>query len=150
MQLTISTDYSIRVLLILAGNGRLTSLSELSKASAVTEAYLLKLIKKLKSSGFMKSYNGVNGGYELAMEPKDISLFDIIDTVEQTTRVNRCLEEDHYCSRLATGGCPVRKTYQKWQQLQDHFLQSVTLEDLINENQNPTFLDTSEEYAQII
>lgn len=139
MQLTISTDYSVRVLLILAANGRLTSLSELSKSTAVTEAYLLKLIKKLKAKGFMRSYSGVNGGYELAMPPGDISLFDIIDAMEQTTRVNRCLEPDHFCSRMATGGCPVRKTYRKWQSMQDQFLKSVTLADLIAETADASF-----------
>lgn len=96
-----------------------------------TMGYCMKVAKFLTKGGIVGEVRGVKGGYKLIKEPKDITLLSIVDAVEPTTRINRCLEEDHFCSRFATDSCPVRKFYTKMQETFERELASMTVEKLL-------------------
>ena len=99
MQLKNSTDYSIRIVCYLAAQERMVSTSELSRKLNVSANYVPKIAKKLKDAKIVNACEGINGGYMLAKQPENISLMDIISCVEETMAINRCLEEDRFCSR---------------------------------------------------
>ena len=73
----------------------------------------------------------VDGGYLLARQPEDISLRDIIVAMEGTTRINRCLEPDGYCSRNGVPNCPVHKFYSRIQTKLDEAFQEMTVAALL-------------------
>lgn len=50
---------------------------------------------------------GNNGEAYIKISPDKVSLLDIVAIMEKTSRLNRCPEEDGYCSRCATDECPV-------------------------------------------
>ena len=58
----------------------------------------------------------MGGGFRLALRPDEISLFDIIDAIEDTSRWNECIlgnpscSDDNPCSVHARWG-PVRDAY---------------------------------------
>ena len=131
MQLNITTDYAIRIVVYLATVGESTSGAEISRVMAIPPKYLREIAKKLLAAEIICSTQGAKGGYELARSPRDITLADIIGTMEGTTRINRCLEADHYCSRKATGDCPVRKFYQLIQSCVDSSFADMTVERLL-------------------
>ena len=99
MQLTSTTDYAIRIVCYLAAQRQMISTSELSQELSVPSSYIPKITKKLKQAGIIKACEGTNGGYMLAKQLENISLMDIISCVEETMAINRCLEEDRFCSR---------------------------------------------------
>lgn len=99
MQLTSTTDYAIRIVCYLAAQRQMISTSELSQELSVPSSYIPKITKKLKQAGIIKACEGTNGGYMLAKQPENISLMKIISCVEETMAINRCLEEDRFCSR---------------------------------------------------
>ena len=99
MQLKNSTDYAIRIVCYLAAQERMVSTSELSRKLNVSANYVPKIAKKLKDAKIVNACEGINGGYMLAKQPENISLMDIISCVEETMAINRCLEEDRFCSR---------------------------------------------------
>ena len=99
MQLKNSTDYAIRIVCYLAAQERMVSTSELSRKLNVSANYVPKIAKKLKNAKIVTACEGTNGGYMLAKQPENISLMDIISCVEETMAINRCLEEDRFCSR---------------------------------------------------
>ena len=99
MQFTSTTDYAIRIICYLAAQRQMISTSELSQELSVPSSYIPKITKKLKQAGIIKACEGTNGGYMLAKQPENISLMDIISCVEETMAINRCLEEDRFCSR---------------------------------------------------
>lgn len=49
----------------------------------------------------LEKYN-IGEVFLLKKQPEDISMLDIINIFELTTKLNLCLEEDRYCSRFAT------------------------------------------------
>ena len=99
MQLTSTTDYAIRIVCYLASQRQMISASEVSQELSVPSSYIPKITKKLKQAGIIKACEGTNGGYMLAKQPENISLMEIISCVEETMAINRCLEEDRFCSR---------------------------------------------------
>lgn len=131
MQLNITTDYAIRIVLYLATVKRLACAAEIAENVGISANYLNRVATMLKKENLILSRNGANGGFLLAKEPKDISLFDIIDIMEGTTRLNRCLEDDHFCSRNAADTCPVRKALCKVQGAVERELAAVSIADLL-------------------
>lgn len=58
-------------------------------------------------------------------------MFELINIFEPTIKLNRCLEEDGYCSRFATESCPVRKFYCNVQMQFEDSLKNTTIAELL-------------------
>lgn len=132
MQLKLSTDYAIRIVLYLATKRKKVSLEELSEKLRIDKSYVLKFYKKLHCCGIIGMDNNVQDEFYLMKHPSEITIFDVINVMESTTKINLCLEEDEYCSRFATKYCPVRKFYLELQENIESYLKSKTIYDLLN------------------
>ena len=129
MQLNITTDYAIRIVLYLAtSQGK-----ELPENLCIPQHYILKVTKKLENEKLINVQNGKNGGFSIAKDKAQINLLDIIKLMEPTIKINRCLEPDKYCSRCATEYCSVRKTYCFLQKIMEERLSSITVEEILKQ-----------------
>ena len=131
MQLNVTTDYAIRIILYLALRKEITTSKEIAAAMSIPENYVLKITHKLVEAGLIKRLVGVQGGFSLDKTVDEITLLDIISIMEPTTRVNRCLEEDRFCSRYATENCPVRSFYCTLQNELEKNLGQMTVKKLM-------------------
>lgn len=101
MQLQISTDYAIRIVSYLAKHqDHLLSAREMSDELGITYSYFIKVATRIRQAGYIKSVQGSTGGYCLIKDAADITLYDIIVTMEGHIHINRCLENDRFCSRF--------------------------------------------------
>lgn len=130
MQLNISTDYAVRSLLYLATCGRQASSSEISKAMKIPDNYLYAVMGKMKKAGLAYATRGVNGGWSLSKDPDDIKLLDIIEVMEGTIKINRCLQDDQYCSRDGAATCQVHEFYDEVQKQVECYFGGVSLAQL--------------------
>ena len=105
MQLKNSTDYALRIVCYLAAQEQMVSTSELSQKLNISANYIPKIAKKLKNANIITACEGTNEGYMLAKQLENISLMEIISCVEETMAINRCLEEDRFCSRNTEDTC---------------------------------------------
>lgn len=79
MRLTRYTDYAMRVLLYLGARPeRLCSISEMSRAYAISQNHLMKVVHDLGKAGFVASARGRLGGIRLARPPGEISIGAVI------------------------------------------------------------------------
>ena len=131
MQFNITTDYAIRTVLFLAIKNKKATSKEIAEAMGIPIFYLFKITTKLIKAGIIMPFVGVNGGFDLCRKIQNITLFDIVNAIEPTMRINRCLEDDEYCSRFATKDCPVRKFYVGMQQDVEQRLKSITVAYLL-------------------
>ncbi|MDR0797195.1 MAG: Rrf2 family transcriptional regulator [Nitrososphaerota archaeon] len=111
MQLNITTDYGIRVVLYLAQKNGLASSTEICENMAIPCGYMHKIARILKNAGIIREVRGVNGGFKLIKSIDDISILSIVRAFEKTVNINRCLEDDEFCSRNAAHQCVVRELY---------------------------------------
>ena len=146
MQLASTTDYAIRIVCYLAAQRQMISTSELSQELSVPSSYIPKITKKLKQAGIIKACEGTNGGYMLAKQPENISLMKIISCVEETMAINRCLEEDRFCSRNLEDTCKIHKILLSLQNTYNNKLESVKVSDVIRPGEDES-LET--EYQKV-
>lgn len=101
MRITLESDYALRIISALARKSDIIDAKSLSDEVSVTLRFTLKILHKLVSRDFVKSYKGVNGGYKLNAEPKDITLKDIIELIDGPIVISRCLESSEGCSMIS-------------------------------------------------
>lgn len=132
MHITSETDYAIRIVDCLARAGERTSASTVSERTCVTPRFSLKILRKLVASGIVRSYKGAQGGYELAKTPDEITIGDVIGSIEGQYLLNRCLRTGHVCNRMErTELCPYHNLFGDISvQVQQKF-DSITIEDML-------------------
>ena len=93
MKLNQATDYAFRMILHMAmlPSGQKVTGGVLAEQEMIPERFLLKIMRSLIAAGIMKSFRGVDGGFALNREPKDISMLDVIRAVEGDTYLQRCM-----------------------------------------------------------
>ena len=103
MHFALETDYAVRMVAILADatldGVRSMGAAALAEAACIPKPTALKVLRLLKDKGIIHSSIGVNGGYYLAREPKDITLADVLEALEGKIEISRCLCESYDCSR---------------------------------------------------
>ena len=111
MHITLEADYAVRIVYCLAAAGKRMDAKAISEETAVTLRFSLKILRKLVAGGIVRSFKGIQGGYELAKAPKEISLNDVIETVEGPFAISRCLCGEYICSRTNGQPCRFRNVY---------------------------------------
>jgi Rrf2 family iron-sulfur cluster assembly transcriptional regulator len=84
MQFTKAEEYGMHGILYLAQKDRsvVTPLSEISDAQAIPEKFLAKIFQSLSKAGIVRSHRGVRGGFTLAMDPREIKVKDVLETIQ--------------------------------------------------------------------
>lgn len=131
MQINVTTDYAIRVVLYLAVKNSITPSSEIASTMGIPKSYILKITNKLQDAGIAERIVGARGGFMLTKNPEKINLYEILKIMEPTMKINYCLEDDEYCSRFATDNCPIRNFYTRLQNELESKLQEITVKMLI-------------------
>lgn len=131
MRLQITTDYAIRVILLMAQQGgKVITAEAAARELGMTYSNFNKVAWKLKMADLLKSVKGPSGGYRLSESVQDITLYDIVTVMEGDIRINRCLEDDGFCSRNAAQTCSIHKTLGILQSQIIDTLRNVKIHDL--------------------
>lgn len=134
MNINQESDYAFRIVLMLSKEGLDNKLDAkfLSEKGSIPLRFLLKLTRKLIQTGIVKSYRGINGGYAITREPKDITLKDVVEAIQGPIIINRCTYDKEACSANKGGHCSIHKTLCNIQNTMINELAKVTFEDLKN------------------
>ncbi len=100
MKIPMKVDYGVRALVELAlhyGEGH-TQTSVIAYKQAIPEAYLDQLMTSLNKFGFVQSRRGPQGGHALAMDPKDIDLNMVMQSLDSSNSPLDCLINPHDCA----------------------------------------------------
>jgi len=99
------TDYGTMILAQMARDkASLHTSSKLSKQTKLALPTVSKLLKTLANGGILTSYRGAKGGYRLALDPEQISVYNIINILEGPIAITECNETagacelEYYCS----------------------------------------------------
>lgn len=132
MNITQESDYAIRAILILSKNTNILDANSISEEGGIPIRFLLKLLRKLGQAGIVKSYRGINGGYILNREPKEINLLNVVEAIEGKIAINRCLYDPQACNSSMKGNCSVHRALFNVQSKLSEELRSINFEDLKN------------------
>lgn len=93
MQLTMFTDYALRVLIMVAlKDGELATIPEISKRYAISRNHLMKVVHHLARTGYLATVRGKGGGIRLAKRPSEIRVGAVIRATEEHLDVVACFD----------------------------------------------------------
>jgi len=92
MQLTTKGRYAVTAMLDLASkeSTKPVTLELISQRQNISLSYLEQLFAKLRKASLVKSIRGPGGGYLLNISPKEITLTQIIEAVDENIDLRRC------------------------------------------------------------
>lgn len=95
MQLTLYTDYSLRVLIYLGARpGENATISEIASSYGISRNHLVKVVHNLAGHGFIHTTRGKGGGLRLARPPEEINLGEVIRHTEGGFDLVECMNAD--------------------------------------------------------
>lgn len=133
MHITLESDYAVRITGCLAESGERMDASKISEKTGVSLRFALKILRKLVSSDIVKSYKGAQGGYELARAASDITLRDVIDSIEGEYCLSRCLnsKDGFVCTNNGSPECSYAKVFSEISEMVNKKLESYNFEMMI-------------------
>jgi len=109
MQFNQGTDYAFRIIMHLATlpAGAIANSQVISKEQNIPAGFLQKIMRALTKGNLVTSYRGIEVGFALTRPPIEISLLDVINVMEGSIDLQRCLKQEEACSRKCAHQCPV-------------------------------------------
>ncbi|HZT32887.1 MAG TPA: Rrf2 family transcriptional regulator [Bryobacteraceae bacterium] len=125
-----SAEYAIRALIRLAQvpAGEYALAKDIAAREDIPAHFLAKILQQLAREGWLRSCKGPNGGFRLRFPASQISLLDIVGSLDTMLPYQRCAAGLATCSENAP--CPM---HESWSELQAHilaYLRDKTIADL--------------------
>lgn len=135
MKLSTKGRYGLKAMIDLAvsSENEAVSLNSVAERQHISEGYLEQLMAKLKKSKLVTSIRGASGGYRLARAAEEISVGDILRSLEGSLKAVEC-------PGLAEEGCEDSDfcvTKYVWQRMNESITRTVDeirLSDLVAES----------------
>ena len=131
MQLTMFTDYSLRVLIYLGHTNENATAQEIARNFKMSKNHVVKVIHRLSQEELIHTTKGRGGGLALAPSTAKLSIYEIVMKTEPNFHLVECFN-------LKTNRCPIagfcdleRVLYSARAAFFD-VLKKTTLEDLLN------------------
>ena len=134
MLFSAKAEYACLAMLELAaryGDPRPVRLADIADKHGIPQRFLVQILLDLKRAGLVDSTRGAAGGYALARNPDEISLYDIlkvIDPPEQPARQDDRLQPTTYVIN-------VRAVWDRVVEEQQAILKETTLADLLAQSE---------------
>jgi Rrf2 family protein len=130
MEISRRTDYAIRLIAaLLLNDGKPLSVREAAGMQDVPYAFARSIQHDLVRSGILASVRGAQGGMLLAIDPKDLTLFRLIETVQGPVSIAICTTDKDWCARHQ--GCQFHKVWEGINDIMKDYLSSVSIKQLI-------------------
>jgi Rrf2 family protein len=134
MKISTRGEYGLRALMELGSEpGVALSLRDIAGRQRISLDYLEQIVPTLKSAGLIRSRRGAQGGYLLAKEPSEITVYDALLALEGPLDPMSCLstgpDEDRGC--LASNSCAVQEVWREMKDAVEGVLRRITLADLL-------------------
>ncbi|GAA0526610.1 Rrf2 family nitric oxide-sensitive transcriptional repressor [Rhizomicrobium palustre] len=103
MKLLASTDFAVRLLMLLAhrgGEGPLSVEMLSRELGGLSRHHLHKIVQNLASMGLVETLRGAGGGVLLAKKPEDIRIGSLLAALEEDCALVECFREDGACTLM--------------------------------------------------
>ncbi len=100
----------------------------------VSELYLEQIFSVLKKHGLIKSVRGAQGGYFLAKHPDEITVGNVLRSLEGSFAPSNCVLEDSDSACLNAEDCVTKVVWEKMKTSIDQCVDSITLQDMLDKN----------------
>lgn len=131
MQLTLYTDYSLRVLIYLGTHqDRRATITEIANAYDISRNHLVKVVHQLSGNGWITTIRGKSGGMHLAFPPHQINIGTIVRQTEPHMNLLECFDKPNDSCAISPV-CNLKRTLYQARRAFMEVLDQQTLADAI-------------------
>lgn len=106
MQLSLHTDYALRVLMLLGGTGTQWTIDEIAAWYGISRNHLAKVVQGLQAEGLVETQRGRGGGLRLARDPAEIVIGHVVRRLERFDGFVSCMGAGTDCT--ISGHCQLK------------------------------------------
>jgi Rrf2 family protein len=132
MHVPIQVDYGIRALVDLVQNrseeNTPVRTAAIAERQAIPEPFLARVMLFMRNGGMVQSLRGPQGGHRLAMDPSEITMAMVMDTLGGTSPLLACLDDQETCNKWS--GCSQKEVWSVVEQAMRQVLESTSIKDL--------------------
>jgi Rrf2 family protein len=142
LKLTKKADYGLIAVLHLAEHADLGACSakDLADMYSIPQEALAKILQRLTKAGLLTSQYGTNGGYMLSRDPRTITAYEVIRTIEGPLFMTSCSAAAADCEQ--SDRCTVRGPLLKVSRTIEEVLNKLTIWDMTDSEQESPELVT--------
>lgn len=130
------TDYAVRVVLALAqrGEGIRVSSAELQREMLIPKTFMGRIVAQLAQAGLVLTFPGRDGGLQIARDPQNITLKDVVEAFEGPILISECIisQGDTDCPFIHS--CPVSSKWGRVQAAMLREMKSIVFSDMVKES----------------
>jgi Rrf2 family protein len=135
MKLSTKGKYGVRAVYEIAkhaGKGPIT-IKEIAERQGISFSYLEQILHRLGKAGLIESVRGPAGGYLLAGNPSELTIGDIVRTLEGPIALSHCLEPGESGECYQADDCVARMVWAKVGAKIEEALDSITFDNLLHQ-----------------
>jgi Rrf2 family transcriptional regulator, nitric oxide-sensitive transcriptional repressor len=137
VQLTLYSDYSLRVLIYLAvAPERIATIEEIARSYDISKAHLTKVAHQLGRRGYVETLRGRGGGLRLARPPQEIGVGQVVRAMEENLALVECFDPARSRCAIQTA-CGLRPVLDEALGAFLAVLDRYTLADLVARRRRP-------------
>ncbi len=130
LKLNKKVEYGLMSLKYMHEKADLCSASEVSSHYHIPFDATARVLQKFAAKKWIESVQGVQGGYRLLSSLSDISLVDLVESIEGQQALVKCLLEGHECP--LESACEIQGPLQVLDAKVKSFLSDLTVYDLVH------------------
>ena len=106
------------------------SIKTISQSEDLSPIFLEQIFTKLKKAGITESVRGAAGGFRIARNLDEISVLDVLESVEEGVELTPCTSQDAVCGRSAD--CAISGFWNDTEVYIREHLKSQTIQTIID------------------
>ncbi len=133
MKVSAKAEYACFAMLELASSykqGQPVRVKVIADAHGIPQRFLVQILLQLKGAGLVASLRGAAGGYQLARSPAEITLAEVINTIDRAP-----VRAVPVASPQSPVVLAVRAVWKEVQAEEERLLEQLTLDELVRRSQ---------------
>ena len=124
---SLSVEYALRAIVYLADQAEPQTNAQIAEVTKIPEGYLAKVLQSLSRAGLVFGQRGLHGGFSLTYEPNELTVLEVINTVDPIQRFHECPLGLHGINL-----CPLHRSLDDAAKAVEEVFGDTTISDLIN------------------
>lgn len=123
-----TAEYALRAVVCMARQSSAASADTLAEQTKAPRRYLTRVLQDLCAAGLAQSRPGPGGGYELAVNPGELTILDVVNTVDPIQRITKC----PLGLKCHTTLCPLHEQLDRSYAATEEAYAAVTIEAIVD------------------
>ena len=146
MELTRRCDYAFRILRsAYRHHDTYVSIAEVAEEEDIPYAFARTIQHDLATAGYLRTVRGAKGGLVLNCDPANVTLLDILRSLQGPIEVAACATDPSTCSKSAS--CTINRIWIAADEALNSLMGSLTLKDVFDGTPDGEYLDNARAMA---